>query len=206
MSRVSLCGFIDCWLCGFTIVSADESEPSKRDPQSDLTSRYFQSVPNAFVTRPTVASIAMAAGWAGARCFCCCGPAGQGLVRGRPCGLRHNFFAPKTAPGKNFQKCFRRFSEVFQRRAGISKSRACMKHLNNSHFPEAFQSIFREFPRGHKSVFSGGGILRFPKRSGRVSLGFRFDPPWLFNVISNAGPCVVINGTQDAHMKPSAKF
>ena len=179
MSRVSLCGFIDCWLCGFTIVSDVESESSKRDPQSDLTSRYLQSVPNAFVTRPTFASIAMAAGWAGARCFCSCGPAGQGLVRGRPCGLRHEFLAPKTAPGKNFQKCFRRFSEVFQRHAGLSQSRACTKHLNNSHFPESFQSIFREFPRGHKSVFSGGGFsvsrrgqAEFPWDSGLTPHGF----------------------------------
>ena len=121
----------------------------------------------------------MAAGWVGARCFCSCGPAGQGLVRGRPCGLRHNFFAPKTAPGKNFQKWFRRFSEVFQRHAGISQSRACTKHLNNSHSPEAFQSIFREFPRGHKSVFPGRNYP-FPEEVRPSFLGIPVWPPMAF--------------------------
>ena len=176
MSRVSLCGFIDCWLCGFTIVSDVESESSKRDPQSDLTSRYLQSVPNAFVTRPTFASIAMAAGWAGARCFCSCGPAGQGLVRGRPCGLRHNFFGSENSPRKKlsevFQKIFRSVSEACRNftKPGLYET------LEQFPFPRSVSEHFQRISPGAQKCFFRGRNFPFPEEVRPSFLGI---PVWL---------------------------
>ena len=109
------------------------------------------------------------------------------------------FFCSENSPRKKlsevFQKIFRSVSEACRNftKPGLYET------LEQFPFPRSVSEHFQRISPGAQKCFSGGGIFRFPKRSGRVSLGFRFDPPWLFNVISNAGPCVVIM----AHKMPT---
>ena len=90
------------------------------------------------------------------------------------------FFCSENSPRKKlsevFQKIFRSVSEACRNftKPGLYET------LEQFPFPRSVSEHFQRISPGAQKCFSGGGIFRFPKRSGRVSLGFRFDSPMSF--------------------------